>query len=764
MDPFEQFKSTFLEESREYLDEIQQELAGLNPQDPDVESLHAIFRAVHSIKGGAGSFQFKHLVTFSHTFETTLDGLRSGDLAVSDEVVDVLLRASDILTILVDAAEDGTEPNLAEVSPVADALESIIGADPATGGDAPAPGEPEEPEEPAEPAPQPEETAGLNRFVIDFAPSSDMIRRANEPLLIIRQLKRIGAVVVTANTDAIPSIDDFDPLGVYVQWHIELETEEGVDAVEEAFEFLSEECDLRIEPVPVSAGDDQSGTAPDDEIEPDEFVFVPVRADVDGAPSPTETSAVSGEDEPDEFGFVPVKAEVASVAETENPSSETASEQPSADAPEPTKNANASSGPASGDTPSKAAASGERRGSMSIRVDLDKIDRLVNMVGELVIAQAMLGQQALEIPKKEFPNITTGLDSLGQTVRGLQESVMSIRAQPVKSVFSRMSRVVRDLCRDTGKEIRLETVGEETEVDKTVIEHLTDPLTHMIRNSADHGIESPDDRESAGKPRQGTIRLSARHRSGRVVIEIADDGAGINRERVLSKAIEKGLVADSTAISDEEIDNLIFAPGFSTAESVSNLSGRGVGMDVVRRNIQDLGGRVTVQSEPGKGSAVTMTLPLTLAVMDGMIVRVGREIYILPLISIVETVKPQPQEIHPLVNGSSVLSRRGEYTPLVQIRDIFEIDDAAEDPTDGLVVLVENDQGEKVGIVIDEMIGQQQVVLKSLEENYTAVDCVSAATILGDGQVALILDIAGMCETATRPPAGLSQAHGGAVA
>ena len=760
MDPFEQFKTTFLEESREYLDEIQQELAGLNPEDPDVESLHAIFRAVHSVKGGAGSFGFNHLIAFAHTFETTLDGLRSGDLAVSDEVVDVLLKASDVLTMLVDAAEDEAEPDLSQVTPVAQALETILGGDAASGGDAPAPAEAGEP---AEPMTEPVETAGANRFTIDFAPSSDMLRRANEPLLIIRQLKRLGTVEVTANTDSIPSIDDFDPLGAYVQWHIELETEEGIEAVEEAFEFLSEDCELKIEPAAAPAEASVADAAIEEEIEPDEFGFVPVRADADTA-SPT-ANAASDDEEADEFGFVPVKADVDSGAEPEVADSGDDAEAPSA-APEPPKDAKEEKAQpaAAKDAPSKAAAGGERRGSMSIRVDLDKIDRLVNMVGELVIAQAMLGQQALGIPKKDFPNITTGLDSLGQTVRGLQESVMSIRAQPVKSVFSRMSRVVRDLCRDTGKEIRLETVGEETEVDKTVIEHLTDPLTHMIRNSADHGIESPDDREAAGKTRQGTIRLAARHRSGRVVIEIADDGAGINRERVLSKAIEKGLVADGNALSDEEIDNLIFAPGFSTAETVSNLSGRGVGMDVVRRNIQDLGGRVNVQSEPGKGSTVTMTLPLTLAVMDGMIVRVGREIYILPLISIVETVKPMPQEIHPLVNGSSVLARRGEYIPLVQIREIFGIDEAAEDPTDGLVVLVENDQGEKVGIVIDEMIGQQQVVLKSLEENYTAVDCVSAATILGDGHVALILDIAGMCEKATRPPANLPPVQGAAAA
>lgn len=744
MDPFEQFKSAFIEEAREYLEEMQRELAGLDPNDPDIESLHAIFRGVHSIKGGAATFGYSGLIGFSHTFETVLDGLRSGDMPVTDEIVDVLLSASDVLTALVDAAETGDEPDLDAAEPVSKALERLIGSEPTA--EAPTEPEVEEPE------------AATETFEIVFAPSSDMMQRANEPLLIIRQLKRLGALRVTADTSDIPSLDQMDPLAAYLRWEIELISDAGREAVEEAFEFLSEDCHLEIEVVAAAAMDMSTDDASsDDGLEPDEFEFVPVPAGAPIAESDEKTATVGADDEvePDEFGFPPVKAPGAVTAgTTETPPVETETSEPQVspavspalDKPEPAKQG-----------------TGEKSGGMSIRVDLEKIDRLVNMVGELVIAQAMLSQQAEDMSQKQNVDITHGLDSLGQTVRGIQESVMSIRAQPLKSIFARMSRVVRDLSRDTGKEIRLETVGAETEVDKTVIEHLTDPLTHMIRNSADHGIEMPDDREANGKPRLGTIRLSARHRSGRVVIEVSDDGAGINRPRVRANAVDKGLIAADADLSDEEIDNLIFAPGFSTAETVSNLSGRGVGMDVVRRNIQELGGRVTIQSEPRLGSTITMTLPLTLAVMDGMIVRVGDEIFILPLTSIVETVKPSRDEIHPLVNGSNVLASRGEYIPLVQIRNVFGISEAAADPADGLIVLVEDENDQKVGIGIDEMMRQQQVVLKSLEENYIAVEGVSAATILGDGRVALILDIAGLCDRASRVPDDLASLQTTAV-
>jgi two-component system chemotaxis sensor kinase CheA len=389
----------------------------------------------------------------------------------------------------------------------------------------------------------------------------------------------------------------------------------------------------------------------------------------------------------------------------------------------------------------------------SIRVDLDRVDKLVNMVGELVITHAMIAQQTEHLHADQHPELANGLAELSHHIRDLQESVMAMRAQPVKSVFARLPRLVRELAQLTNKRIRLEMSGENTEIDKTVIEQLGDPLTHMIRNSADHGIEGPDERVAAGKPAEGLIHVSADQRGGRIVIEITDDGRGINREKVMKKAIEKKLVPADAALSDEEIDNLIFLPGFSTADTVSNISGRGVGMDVVRQNIQSLGGRVHIQSRPGKGSSFVLTLPLTLAVLDGMVLKVGAQSYILPLANIVESLRPEPDQINLVANASQLLRIRGEYVPLVYLHRIFRVANGIDDPTKALVIIVEMEDGSKMGLVVDEIVGQQQVVIKSLEENFDPIRGVAAATILGNGRVSLILDVAGIKQlTETESP------------
>lgn len=376
----------------------------------------------------------------------------------------------------------------------------------------------------------------------------------------------------------------------------------------------------------------------------------------------------------------------------------------------------------------------------TIRVDIDKVDRMVNQVGELVITQAMIFAQTKDIPSDRFSLLLKGIDELAHHTRELQEAVMSLRMQPVKSIFSRMPRIVRDLSSQLGKDIRIETYGENTEIDKTVIEQLGDPLTHMIRNSIDHGIESPAMRAERGKPAQGVIRLSADSRGGRIIIEITDDGGGINRERVLSKAREKGLVAPDAVLTDEQIDNLVFMPGFSTAEKVTNISGRGVGMDVVRRNIEGLGGKVAISSTPGAGSVFTVTLPLTLAILDGMIVRVGREFYIIPIANIIETMRPAAADIRTIADGNDLINVRGEFIPLHYLSQSFRIGNAIPEAYKALVVLVESGR-DKMGLVVDELVGQQQVVIKSLEENADPVAGISGATILGDGKVALILDV-----------------------
>jgi two-component system chemotaxis sensor kinase CheA len=380
----------------------------------------------------------------------------------------------------------------------------------------------------------------------------------------------------------------------------------------------------------------------------------------------------------------------------------------------------------------------------SIRVDLDRMDKLVNLVGELVISQAMLAEQLHALPTVEFPQLARGIEELSRHARDLQEGVMAMRAQPVRSLFTRVPRLLRELAQQTGKRLQLVSTGEDTEIDKTVIEHLHDPITHMIRNAADHGIEPPEERVARGKPPVGTIRLSARQAGGRIIIEIADDGRGFDRARLRARAVDAGLIARDQPMTEEEVDNLIFLPGISTAAKVSSISGRGVGMDIVRRNIQRLGGRVMIRSTPGQGSAFYMSLPLTLAVLDGMVIRVGAETYIVPLANVVESLRPPAKDVHSLVGGGDVLSVRGEYVPLAHIGAMFGISGAVQDPTDGLVMLVEADDGGRIGLVVDEIVGQQQVVIKSLETNYRAISGVAGATILGNGRVALIVDVSGL--------------------
>jgi two-component system chemotaxis sensor kinase CheA len=401
----------------------------------------------------------------------------------------------------------------------------------------------------------------------------------------------------------------------------------------------------------------------------------------------------------------------------------------------------ASSGANGADAPAKAETPGIAPVVNSIRVDLHKLDTLVNLVGELVISQAMLNEQLSLIPNEKFPGLVRGVQELSQHARNLQESVMSMRAQPVKLVFSRLPRLVREVAAETGKRVRLAMTGEDTEIDKTVIEHLNDPLTHMIRNAIDHGIEPPDVRAGMGKPPEGLIRVSASHIGGKIVIQVADDGRGIDRQKVLARAIEKGIVGRDQQLTDEQIDNLIFAPGLTTAAAVSNISGRGVGMDIVRRNIQRLGGRIAIRSTPGIESVFYLSLPLTLAVLDGMIVRVGGETYVVPLSNMVETLRPQPGQIRALVGGGEVLSLRGDYVPLVYLNRSFGIADANTDASRALVMLVETDASLRLGLVVDEIVGQQQVVIKSLESNYDAIHGIGGATILGNGRVALIVDV-----------------------
>jgi two-component system chemotaxis sensor kinase CheA len=403
---------------------------------------------------------------------------------------------------------------------------------------------------------------------------------------------------------------------------------------------------------------------------------------------------------------------------------------------------------------SKEAAKADAGGSGStqgtIRVDLDRVDRLINLVGELVINQAMLTQRVMEAGVTKGANVAAGLDDLEHLTREIQESVMAIRAQPVRPLFQRMSRIVREVADLTGKSVRLKTEGEATEVDRTVIERLADPLTHMIRNAVDHGLEKPEVRLAAGKSEQGEVRLSAAHKSGRVVIEIADDGAGIDRPRVRSIAIKKGLISPDAQLTDAEIDNLLFLPGFSTAQVVSNISGRGVGMDVVKRSIQALGGRISIASRPGYGSTFTMSLPLTLAVLDGMVVKVADQTLVIPLTTILETLKPKLSDIYGLGPDAQVMGIRGGFTPLIDVARELGFRSTRSDPLNGVTLLIETEGGVRSALLVDAIQDQRQVVIKSLEANYGHVEGIAAATILGDGRIALILDADAIVNSSTR--------------
>ncbi|MGE0563800.1 MAG: chemotaxis protein CheA [Pseudolabrys sp.] len=428
--------------------------------------------------------------------------------------------------------------------------------------------------------------------------------------------------------------------------------------------------------------------------------------------------------------------------------------------PEPAKPAPAAASAPGAATEGGAKSAPPKAASTTTRVELERIDRVVNLVGELVISQAMMGQIVQGLPETVSGQLWQILDEVVHHTRELKDSVMSMRAQPVGAVFQRMPRLVRELAVKTGKKVRLEMHGETTEVDRSIIERLADPLTHIIRNSSDHGIEMPADRIAAGKPEEGTIRLSADHRGSRIVIEIRDDGAGINSDRVLKKARERGLVGADANLTEDEINNLIFMPGFSTAEQISDISGRGVGMDVVRRNIQDIGGRISLKSERGKGMVIQLALPLTLAVMEGMVIKVGRETFVMPMSVILECLRPGEAELHNLVGTSGMLQLRGELVSLVHLGDLLSIERANGDSAERVVIIVDGGENTRFGVIVDELCGHQQVVIKSIEESYGAVPGVAGATILGNGKVAFILDAEKLADLAIATNAATDPATG----
>jgi two-component system chemotaxis sensor kinase CheA len=700
----DELKRTFFDECSELLQDMETGLTDLQEGSGTEDTVHAVFRAVHSIKGGAGIFGFEALVGFAHVFETVLDLMRNGTLNPTPEVFTVLLMSSDMLADLVGMSRSGEAIPEGHANECRQALEQLLGKGKPGSSDGAedagdfegldfkpvrAGGDDAGDFEGIDFTPvQSDDFDGKQSYTITFRPKPEMLRNANEPLYILRELRGLGELNLVADLSGLPPLSDIQPDQPYIAWTATLRTDAPRSAVDAVFEFVVGDCDLSIvedQPPPVA----------------------------EAAPAPEEHHEMTAE------------APSAPVAE----SKKAERSQPAAEPAEGGKGASAN-----------------KKQATTTRVDLEKIDRVVNMVGELIIAQAMLGQVVQGLSEEVNESLSQVLDQVIHHTRELKESVMSMRAQPVGSVFQRMPRLVRELSMKTGKKIRLEMAGESTEVDRTIVERLADPLTHIIRNSADHGLESPEDRLACGKTEEGTIHLAAAQRGGRIVIEIKDDGAGINTERVLRKAKEKNLVDQDVTLTEDEICNLIFLPGFSTADTVSDLSGRGVGMDVVRRNIQDLGGRVSLKSERGKGMTIQLALPLTLAVMDGMVIKVGENIYVMPMSSIVECLLPGSSEAYNLLNTRGMLKLRGELVQLVYLSDLFDVKSTSRGISESVVIITEAGDGAKFGLVVDELCGHQQVVIKSIEDSYGQVPGIAAATIFGNGKVALILDVEKLSE------------------
>ena len=719
-DPMAEIRASFFVECEELLESLQDALTVMEAGDHDSETINVVFRAVHSIKGGAGAFALKPLVAFAHRFETVLDELRSGRMDLSPEAIKRFFQAADLLQDHVRAAGTGAaEPEAADE--VLLALEALAGT----------PAEAAEDEvtgfQPLglsldlgfDPAPEPEAAAGA-RWQVHFAPEAALYASGNEPLNLLRALHALGPCTVACDQSALPPLETLDPEAACLAWTLQISAECDDSELREIFDFVEDVCalDITLRQSAAATLTDRPDPAPmpvdPAAVQPHEGPGAGVLPQVSVAPEAPQIQSAPVNTADADKAISPGRATALATAAVPQP------QQPAKEAEHAT-----------------------------VRVDLERIDRLVNLVGELVINQAMLAQSVAEAGLPPNSAVMNGLEAFMMLTRDIQDSVMMIRAQPVKPLFQRMARIVREASAAVGKEVRLHTEGETTEIDKTVIERLADPLTHMIRNAVDHGLEPPEVRRAAGKPSEGVITLSALHRAGRVVLEIEDDGAGINRPKVREIAVRRGLIAPDAVLGDAETDALLFLPGFSTATTVSALSGRGVGMDVVRQAIQSLGGRVTITSQPGRGSKFSISLPLTLAVLDGMVVQVAGETLVVPLSSILETAALTHDDIRALGPQTNVIHVRGAFVPLYDLGAELGFRRPRASYEGGIVLLCAQENGNRAAIVVDAIMEQRQVVIKGLQQAYGRIPGVAAATILGDGQIALILDPADLVRTAT---------------
>ncbi|GJL53239.1 MAG: chemotaxis protein CheA [Nitrospirales bacterium] len=682
------FQESFFEESAEHVETMETGLLELEQRPTDLDLLNRIFRAAHSIKGNAGMFNFTAIGGLTHKMENILDKLRNSQMLVTKNIIDLLLQALDGLKTLLDVAHSGDAYDEAGIRVIEEKLVACCEAAPVDGPSSPA-------ETPL--APAAESGPPTSRIVTIFwKPLVELFQRGLDPAQIFRELEGFGVLKeLRVDAGALPPLSDLDAECCYLAWTVLLETDKPVKDLDAVFDFVRDGSEL---------------TFTDSEAHPTEEEGYKTIGEIlvdEGAASPAQIETALEKQKPlgqilvEEKAVSPQQVNQALTKQQQMKKSETA----------------------------------------SIRVDTEKIDKLINLVGELVITQSMITDLGEKFTMNQLPVLQERIIQLERNTRELQERVMSIRMVPIgATAFNRFPRLVRDLASKSGKKIQLVMSGEDTELDKTLIEAIGDPLTHLVRNSADHGLEGPEERTAAGKLELGTIRLNALHDGGNICISVEDDGRGLNKQKILNKAIEKGLITEGESLTDEEVWLLIFRPGFSTADTITDISGRGVGMDVVKRNIEALGGSVAIQSVEGKGSKLTLKLPLTLAIIDGMTVRVAQENYIIPLISVTESIRPKHTDLQTVVGKGEVFNLRGEWVPMVRLYDVFGVQPEFTDPAEALLVIVES-EGKRVALFVDELTGQQQVVIKSLEQNFQKIEGISGATILGDGQVALILDV-----------------------
>ncbi len=730
-DDFSQFQDAFFEEAGDHVAVVEEGLLALEQHPEDLDLLNKIFRSAHSIKGTSGMFGFNAVAQFTHKMETLLDLLRNGQKVVTPQIADLLLKSTDCLKTLIDAAKSGSPVDdetvqrltveLASASAAGSQPSAQVTAKSATGSSSPSTA--------TSLSVTVSRTLYPSRsFHIAWTPPEWLFQRGLDPLQIFKELADLGTLSqVAVDTSKLPELAAMDPEKCYLSWTMKLETVKDQKVVDAVFEFVREDSVLTIEEVQGKAEVEQQASRP---------------------VSNSISAATSDSDDPKPLGEILVESGVVSRETLDHALAQqkrvgeilieqhAATPQQVAQALQKQKQ-------------QESAAQSKKADTTSIRVDTDKIDKLINLVGELVITQSMLSDLGTRFEMSQMSVLLERMAQLERNTREIQERVMSIRMLPIGTAFSRFPRLVRDLSAKAGKKIQLLLSGEETELDKTVIESIGDPLTHLVRNSADHGLEPPEERLDNNKPELGTIRLNAFHSGGSICVTVEDDGRGLNRDKILAKAVKQGLITENEKLSDDQIWLLIFKPGFSTAEKVTDVSGRGVGMDVVKRNIEGLGGTISIKTALGKGTVFTLKLPLTLAIIEGMTVRVGKETYIVPLLSILESIQPKIGAIKTVVGKGELINVRSTYLPIIRLYDVFALQAEYTDPTKSILLILET-EGERVAVMVDEILGQQQVVIKSMEQNFRKVDGVAGATILGDGTVGFILDVRGLIEMSRR--------------